>query len=131
MKTISSLFLIVSCLFTASVFADDIDISKLPPPATKENVTFETDIKPIFSKNSCFKCHGSEKQKGGLRVDSLEAVLKGGKEGVVVVPGKSAESSLVIAVSRLNKKTAMPPKGKPISAEDVALIRAWIDQGAK
>ena len=88
----------------------------------------------MFEK-SCFKCHGSEKQKGKLRVDSLDAVLKGGEDGKVVVPGKSAESLLVYTVARVcvDEDDFMPPedKGKPLTKEQVGLIRAWIDQGAK
>src|SRR5262245_6909666 len=70
-----------------------IDTSKLPPASTKQGVTYAGDIKPIFDK-SCIKCHGSEKQKGKLRLDSLEATLKGGQDGKVVEPGKSADSML-------------------------------------
>src|SRR5437588_6409726 len=75
----------------------DIDISKLPPASSKAGVTYDTDIKPIFDK-SCIKCHGSEKQKGKLRLDSLAAVLKGGQDGKVVEPGASAKSMLVANV---------------------------------
>src|SRR5437773_1496786 len=110
-----------------------IDLSKLPPPAAKTGVTYDGDVKAIFEK-SCFKCHGPEKQKGKLRLDSLPAVLKGGEDGKILVPGKSAESLMVIAVARLgDEDDAMPPadKGDPLTKEQVALIRAWIDQGAK
>ncbi len=110
-----------------------IDISKLPAPAAKTGVTYAADIRPIFEK-SCFKCHGPEKQKGKLRLDSLPAVLKGGEDGQILTPGKSAESLMVIAVARLgDEDDAMPPadKGEPLTKEQVALIRAWIDQGAK
>lgn len=108
------------------------DLSKLPPAATKTGVTFAADIKPIFEK-SCAKCHGAEKQKGKLRVDTLEGVLKGGEDGPVVVKGDSKKSSLVVAVARLEDEGAMPPEGKgdPLTKEQVGLIRAWIDQGAK
>ncbi len=57
--------------------AAEPDISKLPAPASKTGVTFAADIKPIFEK-SCIKCHGAEKQKAKLRLDSLEATKKGG-----------------------------------------------------
>lgn len=107
---------------------------KLPPPANRAGVTYAQDIKPIFEK-SCLKCHGPEKQKGKLRLDSLEAVLKGGGHGKVVVAGKSAESRLVLSVAGLAEKADenMPPEGKgdPLTKEQIALIRAWIDQGAK
>jgi mono/diheme cytochrome c family protein len=121
-------------IFTCAlaVRAADVDTSKLPPASDKKGVTYAKDIKPIFEK-TCFKCHGAEKQKGKLRVDSLEATLKGGDDGKVVEPGNSAKSTLVHAVARLNEDDAMPPadKGDPLTKEQVGLIRAWIDQGAK
>jgi len=110
-----------------------IDVSKLPPPSSAKDVTYEKDIKPIFQK-TCFKCHGAEKQKGKLRLDSLAATLKGGEDGKVVEPGESAKSVLVHNVSRLGDEDDwMPPvdKGDPLSKDQIGLIRAWIDQGAK
>ncbi|MBC8096945.1 MAG: hypothetical protein H7Y43_14150 [Akkermansiaceae bacterium] len=160
----TSALLLVGLLTTASAtaWAADVDLSKLPPAAAKADVTFEKDIFPIF-KDSCIQCHGVEKPKGGLRLDSAEAILKGshgGKEKVIK-PGSSAESDLVIAIARLDPETAMPPKPKarnrpagagaggntnqpaaaansapkpppkPLTADQVGLVRAWIDQGAK
>jgi len=106
---------------------------KLPPASTKTGLTYDSDIRPIFA-HSCFKCHGEEKKKGKLRLDSLAAALKGGEDGKVIKPGKSAESRLVHSVARIGDPDEfMPPeeKGKPLTAEQVGLIRAWIDQGAK
>lgn len=110
-----------------------VDVSKLPPPAEKKGVIYAKDIKSIFEK-ACFKCHGPEKQKGKLRFDSLEAALKCGEEGKVIQPGNSAKSVLVHNVARIGNEDAwMPPvdKGDPLTKEQVGLIRAWIDQGAK
>ncbi|MSU35088.1 MAG: hypothetical protein EXS36_08230 [Pedosphaera sp.] len=108
------------------------DLSKIPPASKKEGVTFAKDIQPIFEK-SCFKCHGPEKQKSKLRLDSLAAALKGGENGPNVIPKDSAKSTLVHSVARLVEDDAMPPEGKgdPLTKEQVGLIRAWIDQGAK
>ncbi|MEK7686195.1 MAG: c-type cytochrome domain-containing protein [Verrucomicrobiota bacterium] len=127
--------IIIVSIFTLGLFtaaAADVDISKLPPASDKKGVTYAKDIKPIFEK-TCFKCHGPEKQKGKLRLDSLEAALKGGENGADVLPGKSEKSTLVHNVARLDEDSAMPPEGKadPLTKEQVALIRAWIDQGAK
>src|SRR5215475_3888164 len=61
----------------------EIDVSKIPPASDKKGVTYEADIKPIFEK-SCVKCHGAERQKGKLRLDSLAAILKGGEDGKVI-----------------------------------------------
>jgi mono/diheme cytochrome c family protein len=108
------------------------DLTKLPPAAAKKGVTFAKDLKPIFEK-SCVKCHGPEKAKGDLRVDSLEAVLKGSEHGKVAVAGKVDKSPLLWSVARLDEDSAMPPEGKadPLTKEQVALVRAWIEQGAK
>jgi mono/diheme cytochrome c family protein len=123
-------FGIVAC--AGSVSAADVDISKLPPPAKKTGLTYDKDIKAIFEK-SCFKCHGAEKQKGKLRLDSLAAALKGGEDGKVIEAGNSAKSTLVHAIGRLVEDDAMPPadKGEPLTKDQVGLVRAWIDQGAK
>ena len=88
------------------------DRAKLPPPARQQGLTYAKDIRPLFEA-SCFRCHGDEKQKGDLRLDSLETVLQGGEDGKVVVPGDSAKSLLVMAVSGLDEEHAMPPKRKP------------------
>ena len=121
----------ISLIALAAVAAPDL--SKLPPPAAKTGLTFDKDIKPIFEKSSCFKCHGPEKQKGKLRVDSLLAVLKGSENGEILSKGDSKKGMLVLAVSRLDDDAAMPPEGKgePLTKEQVGLVRAWIDQGAK
>ncbi len=115
-----------------TVAAASLDLSKLPPASTKKDLTFEKDIKPVFEK-SCTKCHGSEKQKGKLRLDSLAAVKKGGENGEIIVEGKSEKSSLVHAIAALDPDMTMPPEGKgdPLTKEQIGLIRAWIDQGAK
>jgi len=113
-----------------------VDISKLPAPSDKQGVTYAKDIKPIFEK-SCIKCHGPEKQKGKLRLDTLEATLKGGEDGKVIEAGKSAESMLVHNVAHIGDEDMfMPPpdnkdKIPPLNKEQIGLIRAWIDQGAK
>jgi Planctomycete cytochrome C len=184
----------------APALADDkwdiskYDVSKLPPAAKQTGLTFAKDIKPLFDA-SCTRCHGEERQKGDFRADSLAAILKGGEDGKMVVPGKSARSLLLVSVAQLDPETAMPPKRrpggpggpggpehrdrpeggpgrpggpgapgapggpggpnhhdgpdhhdgpggpggpgrggpppKPLTVEEVALVRAWIDQGAK
>lgn len=113
-----------------------IDKSKLPPASDKKGVTYAGDIKAIFEK-SCVKCHGAEKPKARLRLDNLEGALKGGENGKVIEPGKSADSALVHNIAWLGEEDYwMPPKDNkakiaPLTKEEVGLIRAWIDQGAK
>jgi hypothetical protein len=128
----------VGLSFALSLSAADkkVDVSKIPPASDKKGVTFATDIKPIFEK-SCTKCHGAEKQKGKLRLDSLEAALKGAEDGKVVEPGNSANSILVHNIAHVGDEDMfMPPpdnkdKIPPLTKEQIGLIRAWIDQGAK
>ncbi len=112
--------------------AAKLDLSKLPPAAEKKGVTYAKDIKPILDR-SCQRCHGAERPKARFSVLTLDTVLKGSEEGKVIQPGKSKESTLVHLVARLEGAEAMPPngKGEPLTKEEVGLIRAWIDQGAK
>ncbi len=113
-----------------------VDLSKLPPPASRQDVTYAADIKPMVEK-SCVECHGAKRAKGKLRLDSLEGVLKGGEDGKVVQPGHSAQSMLVQNVAHAGDPDDYmpPPKNKagipPLTPEQIGLIRAWIDQGAK
>ena len=88
--------------------AADVDWSKLPPASTQTGITFDKDIAPIF-KASCVRCHGEQRPRAELRLNSLEGVLKGSKDGPILTAGDSANSLLVKAVSRLDSKTAMPP----------------------
>jgi mono/diheme cytochrome c family protein len=113
-----------------SAWAAEVDFSKLPPAATQPGVTYEKDVRPIFEK-SCWDCHGSGMQRGKMRLDSLEATLKGSGEGAILEKGNSAKSKIVTMVARLEGARAMPPRGTPLTQEQVGLIRAWIDQGAK
>ncbi len=100
----------------------------LPPPATRK-VDFERDIRPILAAN-CFSCHGPKKQKSDFRLDDRMAALRGGLEGLAIVPGKSLESELIVRVATIEPDRVMPPKGDRLTAEQVGLLRAWIDQGA-
>jgi len=102
-------------------------VQSLPAPASHP-VDFGRDIKPIFDK-SCIKCHGRGRSKGGFKLDTQETVLKGGDSGPAVSQGNSGESLLIELVSGLNPDSVMPQKGSRLTAEQVGLLRAWIDQG--
>ena len=136
MKTRTAISLASALGISLVALATDIDVSKLPPDSTKQDVTFDNDIKPMFEK-SCVGCHGAEKPKGKLRLDTREATLKGGVDGKVLEPGKSASSFLVANIAFLgDEDDFMPPpkdeaKYPKLTSEQVALVRAWIDQGAK
>jgi hypothetical protein len=117
--------------------AEDSAAGSLPAASTKTGVTYATDIKPIFD-HSCVKCHSGEKPKAHLKLDALEGVLKGGKDGKILKPGDSANSVVVKAVAHAteDEDDYMPPVQNkahigPLKTEEIALLRAWIDQGAK
>lgn len=117
--------------------AQTVAAADLPPAATKTGVTYATDIKPIFDV-SCVKCHSGDRPKARLHMDTLEGVLKGTKEGKIVTPGDSANSFIVKAVAHATNDhdSWMPPLQnkagiKPLTSDQIGLIRAWIDQGAK
>jgi len=93
-------------------------------------VDFVRDVRPIFEQH-CAKCHGADKQKGGLRLDIKAAALKGGDSHAPnIIPGDSAKSPLVQFVSGKDEDMLMPPKGERLSAEQVATLQRWIDEGA-
>jgi hypothetical protein len=167
-------FAIVAC----GSLAAEIDLSKLPAPSDKKGLTYTKDVRPILEA-SCLRCHGGDRPKAGLHLDTLEGALHGSKDGKVIAPGQSAKSPIIIAVARLDPEKAMPPTPrpgqfgrpggpgggqpggpppgggqppapgqqpggprpggpggfgpppKPLTPEQVGLLRAWIDQGAK
>jgi uncharacterized membrane protein/mono/diheme cytochrome c family protein len=87
-------------------------------------------VRAIFAHN-CYKCHGDEKVKGDLRLDSKDFVFKGGENGEVIVPGKPEESELFRRISLpSNHEDVMPSKGKKLTANDLAIIEFWIKKGA-
>ena len=104
-------------------------LAKLPAPVNRP-VDFVKDIKPLFDA-SCVQCHAKGKSKGGFSIETREALLKGGDGGPAVVPGKSADSRLIHLVAALDPDNVMPVKGTRWTSDQVALVRAWIDQGAK
>jgi len=159
MKNISTYILIgllgssISAL--AALTADQA--AKLPAASTQKEIAYAKDIKPILEA-SCFNCHGEKNPKGGINLTTIEGVLKGGKDGKIVEVGSGEKSLIVEAVSQLNPRSSMPPKpraprggmaantnapaggpaatpppapAKPLTPEQVGLVRAWIDQGAK
>src|SRR5258708_4135713 len=89
---------------------------------------FRDKVAPIFERH-CVVCHQGEKPKGGLTLATAAGFAKGSDTGPVVEPGKPDESLLVEAIS--GDKPVMPQKARPLSNDDVALIRQWITDGAK
>lgn len=104
-------------------------VAAIASPARADDVSFERDIRPILTER-CVECHGAKKQKAELRLDAKRFALRGGDSGSVIVPGKSGESLLWKRVSSTNDDERMPPSGKPLTAEQLAALKAWIDAGA-
>jgi hypothetical protein len=107
----------------------EVDETKLPPAASTK-IDFAQDIKPILS-DRCYKCHSGDKPKSHFLLTTRENALKGGSQGVDILPGQSAKSPLIHYVARLVEDMEMPPAGKgtPLTPEQIGLLRAWIDQG--
>ena len=105
-----------------SLFVLFLAVAAEPPDYSKQ-------VKPLLTRH-CVSCHGAEKHRGGLRLDLGSTIRAGGDSGVVVTPGKSADSLLIKAISGVEGVARMPPKGPRLAAEEIALLRAWIDAGA-
>ena len=96
-------------------------------PSGEDNTQFFTQkVRPVLAQN-CYQCHTSE-QAGGLRLDSLDAVLKGGDSGAALVPG-DADHSLLIKAIRQTGDLKMPPKGPKLSDGDIANLVEWVRRG--
>ena len=89
-----------------------------------------TKVKPLL-KSECYKCHSHEsgKSKGGLMLDSVNAILKGGGSGPAIIPGNAQKSRLIHTVKRLDEDEAMPPK-KTLTKDQISILEKWIQDGA-
>jgi ankyrin repeat protein len=126
MRVVSPFTLILPFALLSSLQAQST--TKLPPPA-KVTVDYDQHVKPILAAK-CFSCHGPKQQQSGLRLDLRQNALRGGDYGVVIVPGDSAGSKLIIRLSGPDAGLQMPPTGA-LPSEDIGILRAWIDQGAE
>ena len=102
-----------------------LSLAPAPPPAAVDH--FEARVRPVLAEK-CVRCHGPEKQSGGLRLDSQDALLKGGDSGPAAVAGKPAESLLVQAIRRADGVSAMPPD-KPLDAATLLAFERWVADG--
>jgi ankyrin repeat protein len=126
-------------LFAAGSDAKATNTTATPAPggakSRTEPVDFVREIKPVIER-SCAGCHSGEKPEGGFLVTQRAALVRGGESGdAAVTPGRSATSPIMVRVSGEDPDLAMPPpknrdKFVPLSADEVATLRAWIDQGA-
>jgi hypothetical protein len=100
------------------------------PPSSADLDFFEKSVRPVLVAN-CYGCHSntSGKLRGGLRLDTLNAMLVGGDSGPAIVPGNADASLLIQAIRYQDPDTEMPPKGK-LPAEDIKAIERWVAMGA-
>jgi len=89
---------------------------------------FESEVRPLLSAE-CYDCHGPDKAKGGLRLDHIDKILKGGNSGPAIVPESPGESLLIEAIRREDEDFAMPPK-KSLPSASVAVLEKWVELGA-
>lgn len=94
-----------------------------------DRIDFLADVVPILDSH-CVKCHGPSKQTMDVRLDLRTAILRGGGSGEIIKVGQGAASRLIEVVTEEDPDLRMPPEGQPLSAEEIAVLRAWIDQGA-
>lgn len=109
--------MLVGCVLAASAIAGEVDYSR--------------DIKPILATH-CYKCHGPDKQENGLRLDTAAAGILGGDSGAAIVPQKADESLILQAIQGTSSEISkMPPEGDGLTADQIALLKQWIAEGAK
>jgi mono/diheme cytochrome c family protein len=117
---------------TASFSAKEDTVAAFKPIANiQEAEVYDDVIQPLF-QSKCYSCHNAQKQKGGLRMDDPQLLMKGGKDGKVILTGNAAESDLVkrLMLPREDEHH-MPPKQKPqLNERQIALIHWWIENGA-
>lgn len=105
----------------------------VPPPNVRYpadgKIDFIAHVKPILA-TQCWQCHGETKRKGGLRLDSLTASIKGGKHGTSLIPGNADESALYFRLFDDGVEQQMPLDLPPLSDEHMRILKDWIDQGA-
>ncbi len=109
-----------------------MNYAALLPSASSRQVDFVKDVQPLL-RERCFECHAAGNEEGGLNLGIRQRVMEGGDHGPALITGDSANSRLIHLVAGLDPKEAMPPPPdqKPLSKDEVGLLRAWIDQGAK
>lgn len=105
----------------------------------KKEVSFKNDVRPILQAN-CVSCHvagGQGFAASGFSMESYESLMKGTKFGAVIIPGSSISSTLVILIEgkadhsiNMPRSTGDVPR-QPLAGKEIALIKSWIDQGAK
>jgi mono/diheme cytochrome c family protein len=103
-------------------------VSLLLAPSMVTAADFDREIRPLLQER-CVECHGPEKQKADLRLDAKPHAFKGGESGPAIIPAKSSTSPLFQRITASGDER-MPPKGEPLTTDQISKIKAWIDSGA-
>ena len=135
LKHIATLMLVGGFAASQNANAEPVEIDDLKAKMADLSAKLPPAAKALIDK-SCLNCHGPKKRpKGKFRIDTRELALKGGSEGVAIIPGKSDKSPLTYYITYQVVDYEMPPEGKKdypkLTKEQIGLVRAWIDQGAK
>ena len=123
------IFLLPSILITLNLYSEGLKIIE----KQDSQVTFQTNIQPILKKH-CYRCHQSRfLAQGGLRLNSLKSILKGGNSGPMVVPGTPEKSLILkrITVAKDDHRRMPPGGGEMLTTEEILLVKKWIQQGVK
>jgi mono/diheme cytochrome c family protein len=131
MRLAGTIFLALASLLCGAAVTQSADA---PTPsgqaaAVPSPVDFARDVRPILAAH-CYECHGPDKQKGALRLDSRAVALRGGVSGHTIVPGKSQASHILDRLRGLGGEDRMPFKKPPLTEPQIATLAAWIDAGA-
>lgn len=110
---------------------DSSTVQRKPIPNVQEAIAYSDIIQPLL-QTKCYSCHGKNKQKGKLRMDDTTRLMKGGKDGVVIIAGNAEKSRMVKRINLPREDDDhMPPKEKPqLTEQEIALIHWWIASGA-
>ena len=118
------------CSFLVCVFCALGILTAVPSINAATPVDFAREVRPLLVKR-CLACHDAEHAKGGLRLDSREAALKGGKsKQTTLTPGAPAKSELIKRITTHDADELMPPKGGALTSAQIALLSRWIAEGA-
>ena len=133
MKAISSFSLIVAALLASSTYAQE-EGRAVQLPSDDRAISFAKDVLPVLQKN-CLACHNKSETEGELIMETTESLLEGGDSGPAVVAG-DADESLLFQLAAHQTEPVMPPVdndvgAKPLSPQELGLLKRWIDQGAK
>jgi cytochrome c553 len=121
----------VLAVIAAATILPAVRAASASPVSAGDLQFFETKIRPLLA-DKCYKCHSKEadKVRGGLLLDSREALIHGGNTGAAIVPGKPDESLLIQAIRYKDEDLQMPPKGEKLSDQQIADLTEWVRRGA-